>query len=269
MNLLGFLAVLTNASMISFVGDQQARQFNIATTSFMERGQKWHLWMSCMVVEHSVLFLRVVLMILSPTEPKWIQEAEETLAFRKVVRYKTNSERQREQRLLDEYKQKMQSCWNILRVELVGKTRQDILAILSKFDVNNDQLVDPSELNEFFLTLGINASDDERLTFIKEIAQYADPHSPHGAAPHGTFEFEHFFKWLLTNEIWVEPVEPEPEPEPEPEDLEKPEDLEDPELEQANGFPATAALDENGVTPTRKVVSAMSADDDFDAGDDT
>ena len=46
----------------------------------------------------------------------------------------------------------------------------------------------------------------------------------------------------------------EPEPEPEPEEVEKSEEV-------AGG--------ENGAAPTRKAVSAMSADEDLDGGDDT
>lgn len=207
MNLLGFLAVLTNASMISFVGDQQARQFSLESAdSFMSRGTKWHLWMSCMVVEHLVLFLRVVLMLLSPTEAKWVIEAEETLAYRRVHRYKTKSDIQREQHLLNEYKEKMQSCWNILRTELLGKTREDIMGTLAKFDTNRDERVDTSELNQFFNTLGIQVTEEERQTFVSEIAAFS---SPKPGEP-GSFQFDDFFAWLLQNGIWIEPVKATP-----------------------------------------------------------
>ena len=61
---------MTNASMISFVGDQQSKQFNLDTNAFLERGKQWQLWASFMVVEHTVLLLRVLVLVISPVEPK-------------------------------------------------------------------------------------------------------------------------------------------------------------------------------------------------------
>ena len=52
LNVLGFMAVLTNASMITFVGDYNARNADppIITTGFLDRTEQWQLWKTFFMV---------------------------------------------------------------------------------------------------------------------------------------------------------------------------------------------------------------------------
>ena len=70
LNVLGFLAVITNASMITFVGSQDAESLGLETSGFMIRAQQWQLWMRFVITEHSVLLMRTVILIVSPTLPR-------------------------------------------------------------------------------------------------------------------------------------------------------------------------------------------------------
>ena len=107
LNVLGFLAVITNATMITFVGDQDAKArmlCPISTTTgdefpsdavcpegdtctygcngLLRRSEQWHLWFQFAVTEHCVLLLRVIILALAPSMPKWILDAREVLEYR-------------------------------------------------------------------------------------------------------------------------------------------------------------------------------------------
>ena len=94
LNVLGFLAVLTNASMITFVGSQDAEALGLQypegeAPGFLSRAKMWQLWLRFVIVEHCVLSIRTVILILSPTIPRWVTDAEETLEYRRRYRYRT------------------------------------------------------------------------------------------------------------------------------------------------------------------------------------
>eukprot|EP01051_Picozoa_sp_SAG22_P008357 SAG22_NODE_632_length_8376_cov_4.201160_6_plen_317_part_00 len=129
LNVLGFLAVLTNASMITFVGDYDARSSNLVTNGFLERGQQWKLWSRFFIVEHCVLLLRVIILTISPSMPKWVGESKEILLFRRETRYKTAEEIRAERELKEEYAKKMQSGYRQLKLAMLGKGRAEVIAI--------------------------------------------------------------------------------------------------------------------------------------------
>lgn len=74
LDLIGFLGVITNAAMISFVGRQRSRILYVpeeASSFLLDRIQISALWFNFLVVEHSVLCLRVVVLALIPDVPEW------------------------------------------------------------------------------------------------------------------------------------------------------------------------------------------------------
>jgi hypothetical protein len=79
LNVLGFLAVITNASMITFVGSLDAEEMGLTTTGFLDRTNEWRLWARFVLTEHCVLFMRVVILSLAPEEPRWINDAWQIL----------------------------------------------------------------------------------------------------------------------------------------------------------------------------------------------
>ena len=85
LNTLGFLAVITNAAMIAFVGRQQGKRLLIPdelTEFFHDRLEISSLWVNFAVVEHMAMFVRVVILASYPKTPAWIRTAKETLEYR-------------------------------------------------------------------------------------------------------------------------------------------------------------------------------------------
>ena len=91
------------------VGDYDARSFGFITSGFFDRTSKWELWLRLFLVEHCVLLLRVIILSISPSSPRWIAEAKAILTFRIAYRYKTAEQIAKEQSLKDQYEAKMQS----------------------------------------------------------------------------------------------------------------------------------------------------------------
>ena len=143
LNILGFLAVLTNASMITFVGSQDAERTGLVTTGFLDRTKYWNLWLTFVSVEHAVLALRVLIMTVLPDTPAWISEAQSILDYRCKVRYKTQTglaldkiEIERIEKAQQEYESMMDSSYAQLRRKLVGQTIQDLEEMFHKYDTD-------------------------------------------------------------------------------------------------------------------------------------
>ena len=125
LNILGFLAVLTNASMITFVGSQDAERTGLVTTGFLDRTKYWNLWLTFVSVEHAVLALRVLVMAVLSDTPGWISEAQIILDHRCNVRYKTKEEIERDKMINSSYAQ--------LRRKLVGRTIEELEDMFHKY----------------------------------------------------------------------------------------------------------------------------------------
>ena len=112
LNVLGFLAVMTNAVMISFVGDHLSQsdygpfkgdpsvlggpddgtntteylddveKHNLGNAGISLRIYSQRLWVITMFIEHAVMLLRIFIMKASPENPDWIIEAKDVLDFR-------------------------------------------------------------------------------------------------------------------------------------------------------------------------------------------
>ena len=96
LNVLGFFAVITNATMLAFVGSQLGNAdekggpcpdegpcppgFGVAGIAV--RITKQRLWVMAMLIEHGVMLMRLVIMRVSPSTPAWIAEAKDKLEFR-------------------------------------------------------------------------------------------------------------------------------------------------------------------------------------------
>jgi hypothetical protein len=101
LNLLGFVAVLTNATMIAFVGSQLAEPDNeFEKDSISNRVQVARMWIYAVIVEHSVMLSRVCILVFFPVYPEWIGDAKDVLRFR-VGEMKKLSRARREQELGD------------------------------------------------------------------------------------------------------------------------------------------------------------------------
>ena len=107
LNVLGFAAVVVNATMICFVGAQLANPDELGgpdTTAYDAenacpryinpeipremcsgielRIYSQRLWVYTMIIEHGVMLMRVVIGSLSPENPAWIESDKDTLNFR-------------------------------------------------------------------------------------------------------------------------------------------------------------------------------------------
>jgi len=203
MNILGFLAVLTNASMITFVGSQDAEGKGLVTTGFFDRTRYWKLWLTFVIVEHAVLSLRVFIMTILPKVPGWITDAAVIVEFRRHTRYKTKEEIDREARQAAEYAAHMESGFNDLRVRMVGKTREDIEAMFSSVDNDNSDAMDSSQLDAFLSNMGVHFTYDELQKVIEQI-DVDDGDEESTTRTDGEISLDEMMIWLVKEKIWVD-----------------------------------------------------------------
>lgn len=96
LNVLGFFAVITNATMLVFVGSQLGNAdekggpcpvdepcpAGSGMAGIAVRITKQRLWVMAMLIEHGVMLMRLVIMRFSPDTPAWILAAKDKLDFR-------------------------------------------------------------------------------------------------------------------------------------------------------------------------------------------
>lgn len=98
LNVLGFFAVITNASMIAFVGSQMADDDEVGgpngwhvdehnsaapgEAGIVIRIKSQKLWVVMVLIEHCVMLMRVMILSLSPAVPEWVADARDILQFR-------------------------------------------------------------------------------------------------------------------------------------------------------------------------------------------
>ena len=73
----------------------------------MKRGEQWTLWLQFVITEHCVLLMRVMILAVAPSMPKWIIDAREILEYRMDHRYRTAEDIAEAKRLHDEYAARM------------------------------------------------------------------------------------------------------------------------------------------------------------------
>eukprot|EP01051_Picozoa_sp_SAG22_P000768 SAG22_NODE_24_length_30194_cov_6.086327_1_plen_1216_part_00 len=98
LNILGFAAVITNSTMIAFVGYKLVPQLYVSGDKGMlmqggitERITSTELWMYAVAIEHGVMLTRVLIQVGFADQPEWLTDARELLEFR-FERMKTAKE---------------------------------------------------------------------------------------------------------------------------------------------------------------------------------
>merc|ERR1712166_981648 len=113
LGVLGFAAVVTNAVMVAFVGSEMTSVLGIyvyangtqckelsehqghggcGLGTFYHRLEHWGLWWRFVLIEHVVMCTRVMIMSVSPTNPDWVRDAQETLNYRRNNVFLTKDE---------------------------------------------------------------------------------------------------------------------------------------------------------------------------------
>ena len=87
MNVIGFFAVITNATMVCFVGSQMAAegldaQGQDEKEGIWVRAYSQRLWLLSIIAEHVVMLMRVVIAKFSPEMPAWVDDARDILRYR-------------------------------------------------------------------------------------------------------------------------------------------------------------------------------------------
>ena len=188
LNVLGFLAVITNASMITFVGSQDSDSLGLLTDGFLSRTRMWQLWIRFVVTEHCVLLMRTVILIVSPSKPKWVTDAEEVLEYRVTNRYRTNDDLDLEERRLEEYQRKMDDGFIVMKKTLRYRTRKEMRDIFDAQDTDRSDTMDAKELLLLFASLNVNLTDKEVSIVIEEIDESGD----------AVLDFEELLVWVST-----------------------------------------------------------------------
>eukprot|EP01048_Picozoa_sp_COSAG05_P010916 COSAG05_NODE_992_length_6265_cov_7.908693_1_plen_1089_part_00 len=94
LNTLGFLAVMTNATMLTFVGSQLADEDEqgggkVGQEGITIRVYSQRLWTLLVLIEHGIMMMRIAIMKFAPDKPVWIIDAQDTLDFRIEVMHET------------------------------------------------------------------------------------------------------------------------------------------------------------------------------------
>ena len=139
-----------------------------------------------------------------PAVPDWVTDAKVILDFRRTVRYRTDEEADTERRQMEEYAAHMESGFNLLRTELVGKTRADIEAMFQKMDRDHSASIDQRELDALFSDMGVHFTQEEVQKALVEI-DADDGDAETQTRSDGEISFDELLNWLLNNELWVDP----------------------------------------------------------------
>jgi hypothetical protein len=166
LNTLGFLAVITNAAMISFVGRQRGRELNIAPEmidGFHKRLEISALWLNFASVEHMAMLLRVLILATYPKTPDWIRTCKETLEFRMQTYFKTKEQKATEQRYRSRYEERLKAESVNMAEKLRGLMNQDktMAGVFHELDQDHSNALDRHEIHEFFRRMQITLTDME------------------------------------------------------------------------------------------------------------
>ena len=217
LNVLGFLAVITNASMIAFVGSQQSRNpwfgdsdlsgpvcrigaYSLKTrcggaSTVSKRMDYAELWMAFMLIEHGLLCLRVLILALSPTMPAWVRSGEETLVYRTRHVFKTRDQLEVEQRAKDQYMQKLHDHRNRIK-ERMQLTREEMKQKFKQIDLDESGMIDKREINLFFESVGLELTEEEMTVTVNDMDEDVD-------VTVGTeISFIELGNWLIRSGLW-------------------------------------------------------------------
>lgn len=219
LNVLGFLAVITNASMIAFVGSQQARNpwfgngdlstadsscrigaYSLTTrcggaSTVSKRLDYAELWMAFMLIEHGLLCLRVLILALSPSMPSWVRSAEETLAYRSRNVFKTHDQLEVEQRARDQYLRKLHDHRKRVK-ERLQYTREEMRQKFKEIDLDDSGLIDKREINLFFESVGLELTEEEVKATVSDMDDDED------MSVGAEISFDEMTNWLIKSEMW-------------------------------------------------------------------
>ena len=139
-----------------------AHQMALITSGFVpSRTREYELWITMFEVEHLVLLLRVLVLVISPASPAWIEKAREVISFRRHHRYKTAEELERERRYMEEYNNKMQNGYRQLQSILLHHSLEDVTDLFCKVDKDHSGAIDDDELHMLFIQVGVEFSKSE------------------------------------------------------------------------------------------------------------
>ena len=167
LNTLGFLAVITNAAMISFVGRQRAKVLGVPDdeTDFLhDRLEISALWFNFLAVEHMVMFVRVIILAITPKTPTWIKVAKDTLDFRLRTYFKTNEQKESHRRFEAKYYEKMELNKEAMAAKLqtlLEKGTDGMHSVFQELDRDHSNTLDRHEVHELFRRLEVQLSDME------------------------------------------------------------------------------------------------------------
>lgn len=146
---LGFLAVITNATMVTMVGKQYAQTDEEDWGGMTARMENWTLWVRALGFEHGMLFLRVLTLIAIPSSPRWLGVARDELEHH-LVQMKPAVEVLAEAKLHQRYLKKLDA--------------QDDM----------DSLVDPSPYNCDAADLVLHGAVEDNLATVNNIRHHIE-----------------------------------------------------------------------------------------------
>eukprot|EP01050_Picozoa_sp_SAG11_P007621 SAG11_NODE_642_length_8006_cov_6.996965_2_plen_288_part_00 len=195
LNILGFCAVITNSSMISFVGVYQARSIGIESSGFLDRLDYSELWVRFLIAEHGSICMRIVILVLSPAVPAWVRDGVATLKFRLQSTYMTREQRELQQKTKAQFVENMNKHRDDMVRHIANKNTKELKEMFARIDIDHSGFIDNDEVHHFFLELGVTLSDLELQEAINDMDS-ADNVDADGQSGDGQVSFFELMRWF-------------------------------------------------------------------------
>eukprot|EP01048_Picozoa_sp_COSAG05_P013010 COSAG05_NODE_1345_length_5128_cov_2.221316_3_plen_1405_part_00 len=175
---LSVVAVVTNATMICFVGSQMVdgwysdgENHDFLKERMTNRFTSARLWIITVLIEHGVMVLKTAIGALSPTQPRWVHDARDVLEYRKK-NFKTSAELNKESlRLFKKHKE------------------TDPYTLFEELDADGSGALDSEEIRKLCHALGLKLGKHDLLATMKEMDGNGD----------GQISFSEFNAWWELN----------------------------------------------------------------------
>ena len=188
--------------MITFVGSQDAENRGLITTGFFDRTKQWQLWLQFAITEHCVLMMRVVILSLAPSFPRWINGALEILEYRIATRYLTQEHLDAAKRVQDEYARKMHDGKHQLKKALYSLSLEEIETMFEETDQDHSGTLDERELGKLFQRMDVHLLPAEIHLCMTEIDDGHDM----------SISCTELVEWMVETDLWMPPDQRTPRP---------------------------------------------------------
>lgn len=78
---ISFIAVITNACILGFVSTQMSSKGTVEEENIENRFRSYTIWIGVIGFEHAVVVLKIIVSVVMPDQPRWIDSAKDQLTY--------------------------------------------------------------------------------------------------------------------------------------------------------------------------------------------